>query len=233
MRARLGTIAITAACLMACAPEGPTAIVVGSMIPDEDCVVSSDSTFLLKGVYDISPGLQNQCSSSYNMSLLVNSYLIRRGSPNGAPSPVRAEPNVLRITEATVGLLQVDDTPFAFPGLPNPFRVTTFATVPPSEFEEPGSGIALVEVIPSFYARHLTTIGQQRGTLVAAVKLFGETTGGVEVEFAEYRFPVQLCDGCLTLCRGDLEPTELEDLLEGQCIDNAGADGRPCIQNCP
>lgn len=232
MRARLGTIAITAACLMACAPEGPAAIVVGSMIPDEDCEVSSDSTFLLKGVYDVNAGQGNQCSNSYNMNLLVNSYLIKRGSPTGSPSPLRAEPNVLRITEATVSLLQVDDSAFPFPGLPNPFRVTTFATVPPSEFEDPGAGVALVEVIPSFYARHLAMLGQQRGTIVAAVKLFGETTGGVEVEFAEYRFPIQLCDGCLTLCREAFMASELEDLLDGQCADNAGADGRPCIQTC-
>lgn len=236
MGAKLGMIAMTAACLLACAPEGPAAIVVGSMIPDDECVVSADSTFLLKGSYDVSAGVRDQCNSSYNMALLVNSYLIRRGSPTGSPPTLRAEPNVLRITEASVELLQVNGVRFPFnmttPALPNPFSVTTFAMVPPSELEDPGAGIALVEVIPSFYAPQLMQLAGRGGTVVAAITLFGETTGGVEVELAEYRIPIQLCNGCLTVCREDLDLTQLEDLVEGTCNDNASADGRYCIQNC-
>lgn len=232
MCSKLGAIAMVAACLVACAPEGPTAIVVGSMIPDEECAVSSESIFLLKGSYDVSPGGAGFCRRSYNMNLLVNSYLIARGSPRGNPPTVRAEPNVLRITGASVGLLNVDDSLFPFPSLPNPFSVVTFATVPPSEQLEPGAGVALVEVIPSHYAQHLEVLGGGGGTLVAEITLFGETTGGVSVELAEYRFPIQLCDGCLTFC--GLSSSDAEDLREGQCADNAGADGRACIQlTCP
>lgn len=231
MCAKLGAIAMVAACLVACAPEGPTAIVVGSMIPDEECAVSSESVFLLKGSYDVSAGITRACQRSYNMNLLVNSYLIRRGSPQGSPSPARAEPNVLRITEASVALLNVDDTPIAFTDLPNPFSVTTFAIVPPADQGEPGSGIALVEVIPGHYSTQMQALGTRRATLVAEVKLFGETTGAVGVELAEYRFPIQLCNGCMTVC--GLSASEAEDLREGQCADNAGADGRFCIEAPP
>lgn len=237
MGAKVGTIAMAAACLMACAPEGPTAIVVGSLLPDDACVVSPESTFLLKGVFDASLGTTrgvNECTASYNMAVLVNSYLIRRGSPRGSPPPVRAEPNVLQITRAEVSLLQVDDSLFPFPNLPNPFSVTTYATVPPAEADAPGDGVALVEVIPSFYKAHLAEIGRTRGTLVAAIKLFGSTTGGVTIEFAEFRFPIQICNGCLTLCRNALEPADLDDLLDGTCRDNSGSDGRLCIRElCP
>jgi len=232
MGAKVGTIAMIAACLIACAPEGPTAIVVGSLLPDEACVVSPESTYLLRGTFDASLG-GNECTASYAMAVLVNSYLIQRGSPNGTPSPVRAEPNVLQITRAEVALLQVNDALFPFPNLPNPFSVTTYATVPPAESGDPGEGVALVEVIPSFYKTHLAELGNTRGTLVAAIKLFGETTGGVTVEFAEYRFPIQICNGCLTVCRNDFEPADLDDLLDGTCRDDSASDGRPCIrENC-
>lgn len=229
MCAKLGAIAMVAACLVACAPEGPTAIVVGSMIPDEECAVSSESTFLLKGSYDVNPGIGDSrpCERSYNMNLLINSFLIRRGSPQGNPPPVTAEPNVLRITEASVSLLDPDDTLIPF-GRPNPFGVTTFAIVDPADQGEPGAGIALVEVIPSFYASSLLSRGNSGATIVAEIKLFGETTGGVSVELAEYRFPIQLCNGCMTLC--GLTDSQLEDVTDGKCNDNAGADGRACIQ---
>lgn len=234
MGAKLVSIATVAACLLACAPEGPTAIIVGSLIPDEDCIVAPESAFLLKGRYDVSVGVTGQCNASYNMAMLINSYLIKRGSPAGNPSPARAEPNVLQITRAEVSLLRVDDSLVPFPGLPNPFSVTTYATVPPAEFEDPGSGVALVEVIPSFYKTQLRTLGLGRNldTVVAAVKLFGETTGGVQVELAEYRFPIQLCEGCYTVCGDTLEPEDLDKLTDGVCADNAAADGRACIQNC-
>lgn len=240
MGAKVGTIAMVATCLMACAPEGPTAIVVGSLLPDDACVVSPESTFLLRGTFDASLG-GGECTASYAMAVLVNSYLIRRGSPLGSPPPASAEPNVLQITRAEVSLLQVNDTLFPFgtntpdpaDDLPNPFSVTTYATVKPAEGGDPGEGVALVEVIPSFYKSYLMALGSTRGTLVAAIKLFGETTGGVTIEFAEYRFPIQICSGCLTICRNSFEPADLDDLLDGTCRDNSASDGRPCIrENC-
>lgn len=234
MGAKLVSIATAAACLFACAPEGPTALVVGSLIPDADCIVAPESAFLLKGRYDVSVGTTGQCNASYNMNMLVNSYLIRRGSPKGDPSPARAEPNVLQITSAEVSLLRVDDSVIPFPNLPNPFSVTTYATVPPAEFAEPGSGVALVEVIPSFYKTELRArgLGRNVDTVVAAVTLFGTTTGGVEIQLSEYRFPIQLCEGCYTVCGDQLEPDALDKLTDGVCPDNAGADGRACVQNC-
>jgi hypothetical protein len=221
--------------LSACAPEGPSAFVTFNVPPDSSCTVSPDAmggVFLPNGLYDISPGgngLGDTCESPYYVNLLVNSYL----RSNRDEDLGRAEPNILQIHSAEVRLMDVAKRTILFdrvsPALPNPFLVTTNNSLAPSQGDSPSTGIASVEAIPLPYAEQLDSFtGSQ---ILAEIQIFGTTTGDVDVDFKPFIYPIEICDGCLTTCLQDVLDVGLtiEEVVGDGCPDNAGADGRTCI----
>lgn len=61
--------------------------------------------------------------------------------------------------------------------------------------------------------------------------LHGETPGGQPVEAQVFRYPVELCEWCLTNCATvfvNADETR-EEILGDACDDDAGADGRVCF----
>jgi hypothetical protein len=214
--------------LSACAPEGPTGFVTGSLVPDGECIYSSGgTTFQSVGHYDISPGAEGACDVPYRIHLQLNSYL----RENGDRDLGRAEPNILRVHSAEVRLMNLQRQTLAFtdenPPLPNPFLVTTNGILMASEGSEPTKGVAAIEVIPVAYAPYLRQFRNDQ--IIAEIQVLGTTTGDVDIEMQPFRYPIEICEGCLTVCAGALDPMMLglED-LEG-CQDNAGADGRVCF----
>lgn len=237
MRRSLPLLSLWIACLVltACAPEGPSGFVTYNLMPDQDCVVSPDiggNLFIPIGRYDIAPGYNgrgNFCDQPYRLNLLVNSYL----RPNADPTLGRAEPNVLQLKEAEVRLMDITGATLAFdranPPLPNPFIVTTANSLFPTEGETPSTAVATVEVIPSAYAPYLNNfVGKQ---IKVEVQIFGTTTGDVNVDLKPFVYTINICDGCLTMCRALLRRDLTEDEIYGSgvCRDNAGADGRMCV----
>jgi len=197
---------------------------VGNLLPDQSCTVDSNSTFLLKGSYDV--GAPAGCDASYQVRLLVQSFLVSPGLPDGA---VGIAPNAVQVTNAVVALLDASGSAVNVGTQPNPFSVSTAATIPAAQFQQPGSGVALVEVIPSSYRPFLAELAALRGTIVAEVALTATKVDGTRVDPEPFLFPIELCAGCLTSCESAFTPQELNDLLEGTCRDNPGADGRFCI----
>ena len=89
-----------------------------------------------------------------------------------------------------------------------------------------------MEVIPVDYAAQLRDSMFVGGPILAEIRIFGTTTGDKDVEFRPFDYPIELCDGCLTLCaRADIRDRMLDeaDFSDGQCQDNSGQDGRICI----
>jgi len=225
--------------LSACAPEGPSAFVTFNVPPNGSCVVSPDTgnnVFRPFGLYDISPsgngaGKSGFCERSYVLNLLVNSYL----RSNSDETLGRAEPNILQINGAEVELMSLDKATISFEDsdgnvlLPNPFLVTTNNSLFPSKGDQPSVGIAAVEAIPVTYASFLAEfVGDQ---ILAKVSIYGTTTGDVDVDFKPFIYPINICDGCLSVCARVLGMSDLtpEDVYGDECPDNAGADGRACI----
>jgi hypothetical protein len=222
--------------LSACAPEGPSAFVTFNIPPNGSCVVSPDSTvFRAYGLYDISPGGNgrgNYCEKPYILNLLVNSYL----RSNSDDTLGRAEPNILQIHSAEVRIMSLDKVTLEFtdsdPPLPNPFLVTTNNSLFPARGDTPSMGIASVEAIPVAYAPYLS--GFTGDQILAEVQIFGTTTGDVDVDFKPFVYPIQICDGCQTLCASQLVEADgttrsVEDVYGEACPDDAGADGRICL----
>lgn len=222
--------------VVGCAPEGPTAFITASVDPDAMCVVQPVDQFNSSGLFDISdgpPGGSGQCSDrSYFVGLVVNSYL----RSNQDMDLGRAEPNVLQLHSAEIRLTTVDGRTIVFadadPPLPNPFLVTTAASLFPTTGTDPSRVGLWIEVIPSAYAPFLSDfVG---GKMLAEIQIFGRTTGDVDVDLAPFKYPIRICDGCLMWCleRDIKEPNlTIEDIEGNGCVDNAGADERPCIDD--
>lgn len=223
-----------ASLLAGCAPEGSSAYVSQNIPLDNECIASPDSdVFLAVGDYDIAAALNRTdvCRRSYFMHLLVNSNL--KSNANDATG--RAEPNVLQITDAEVRLIDVEQQALIpFDGrveLPNPFRVKANNTLPPTTGRDPQTGVVAIEAIPVGYDEQLGDYVDKQ--ILAEVQIFGTTLGDVDIDFKPFQFPVRICEGCLTACRGDFEEGATPDEIHGEsCPDNGAQDGRLCVVNC-
>jgi hypothetical protein len=225
---------VVAVSLAACAEEGPTAYVSVNVPPDGECVTSPTSeVFLPRGTYDISPGADGACANPYVLNLVVNSNLRQ----NQRASTGRAEPNVLQLHSAEVRLMDVEKNTLELVRtaggettvLPNPFRVTTGNSLPPTQGtdSEPTRGLASLEAIPLDYAPFLEAYAG--GQILAEVQVFGTTLGDVDVDVKPFVYPIRICDGCLTRCLGDIPVDVLPDVYGDLCADNVAADGRICV----
>ena len=237
MRRVLVTFSSLICLFAACAPEGPSAYVSVALPVPQSCIVTPDSdVYLAVGQFDIANGADydagrksTACQKSYYLHLLVNSNL--KSNANDATG--RAEPNVLQINEAEVELIDIEQQatiPFdakADP-LPNPFRVKVNNSLPPTTSSEPSKGVVAVETIPSGYNSQLRDyIGKQ---ILAEVQIFGTTIGDIDIDFKTFSFPIHICEGCLTRCGADFDEGSSQDEIYGDnCPDNAGADGRICV----
>ena len=225
-------VAVQAACTLAsqtgvggasgnAALDEPTAYVSFNMPPDGDCLTSSDGDiFLSKGTYDISPGLApdgaDNCANSYFINLKVE----------GAPPTTR-------FNQARVRLMTVDGETLDFGQmLPNPFNAVVAATV--ESTAQDGTTVAVVafEALPDVYAAFLGAL--VGATIILEIDLSGSTSDDADVNVRYFQFPLEICDGCLTMCLYDdilnrmLTP---DDVLDGKCDDVSlsGQDGRVCI----
>jgi len=219
----LSCVAVIGACTASIASD--SLAVVGVLSPDDACIVSPDNNPIVRGEFDISES--PECTASYAVAIEIE-------NPIRGPKPRTDRPdcsiNNLQITSARITLLREDESLVDVGDMPNPFTVTTYATVPmAASASELGMGVALVEVIPTAYRPQLRSLAEAGETIIAVMELSGETTGGQSVQLDEYRFPIDLCVGCLTLCRNSLSPEDLADLTAGICQDNSGSDGRLCI----
>jgi hypothetical protein len=172
------------------------------------------------GMFDIahnpSGGSSTQseyCSNPYTMNLVVDSM----------------SDDLILFDEAAVTLRDVETGDMiAFDALskqlPNPYKVLASGRIARGAEE----GVVPVAVIPSNYRDQFDAfVG--RGISVE-VRLSGVARSGGRVSTQAFRFPVMICKGCLTHCSSDFpEGSSDTDIYGDSCIDNAGADGRICV----
>jgi hypothetical protein len=201
-------VAGLAATSVACTETNSTIFIRQVVVPeDEECVYEPDpsGTFLLEGTYDFAiPDSLGSDQPGYFGALLVGNQLQKRG-----------DADTLRNETGRVQLYEIEVQVFSFDGaLLSEYSQPTSGFIDPANGTEPGYGVTggtLVDPVAIDAVRN-SAFPTQR--VVSRVKIFGTTTGGEDVETAEWDFPVTVCEGCI----GCIEPESCEDDKEGSCL---------------
>lgn len=173
------------------------------------------------GVLDVMLALQ------YRAALLVGNQLV----PRGATDMGRAETARVAMTDAEVHV-----------EIPGVGEITSF-TVPgngfadPSQGGEPGWGIFMTILVDTASATVLRdsvlrAAGDSRLSefvrVVASVKVFGQTLGGQKVESGVFKFPIEVCYGCLVSFPSDAnDPALAND--QPNCKKEGTSTSQPCL----
>jgi hypothetical protein len=154
------------------------------------CSYTPDPTqaFLSEGVLDVA------VRSSYSANLLVGSQL----SPRGDQLNVRSETNRAHVNGAVVRVTGADGS---FMG---EFTSVTSGFVDPGLNNQASFGIAQVTLLDASTSARIGVQGTDSRLVIANVKVFGQTLGGVDLESGEFQFPIRICNGCLVdFSKGD------------------------------
>ena len=206
-----------------CGPNG--AFTSAVLAPDQDCTTSPDNATIAIGRLDVSSGFRDTGETGCAFRDYVASFLVYSCLP-GVDDTLQIHSAEITLRTEDNSIIEFDraDAPLA-----NPFLVTSNATLFPMRGNAPRAGVATVEIVPGAYADQLDGLDGEK--ILADVQLFGATLGGTDVELRSFVFPIEICLGCFTICGGHLDPETSEDEIYGQgvCRDQAGADGRICI----
>jgi hypothetical protein len=122
-------------------------------------------------------------ASDYTAALLVGNQIVERGSKE----QLRTETSRVSLKGAEVTLENLKGAQLAAP-----FSSTATGFVDAADGTDPSITVMYATLIPASLAQDLPP-----GTLVAKVRVFGDTLGGEDVESGELSFPIEICDGCL------------------------------------
>jgi len=185
--------------------------IAANLPPNDSCLVTADQDIrLLRGLYDLAYRNSGGQPSNYVIAPLLTSYL----STNALE--FQAEQSNIQVTNFDITLLLQDGSLPVLPeGLVNPYRVDTSAIIPGNE-QGGGSSdeVAAAIGIPASYQDALRAAVAQSGftSVLLDIRAVGTTFGGFTQTSAPFRWPVDLCEGCLEIC------TATPDELDGSCI---------------
>lgn len=176
-----------------CADNETTVFIRNVIVPNQDCSVTPDPG----GLFYPTGFLDAAFARRYHASLLVGNSLVPRGDDNR----LRTETSRVRLERAEVRVLDANEAPVSrTDGSAAAFSVPIAGFIEPGGAGEPGFGIASVVLlddatVDSLAAQLKTSGGIQ--TLLTEVRVMGTSLGGVEVETPPFRFPIDVCFGCL------------------------------------
>ena len=122
-------------------------------------------------------------ASDYNAALLIGNQITERGSRE----QLRTETSRVSLKGAEVQLESVKGEELA-----PAFSSTATGFVDAASGTDPSIAVMYATLIPASVAG-----GLPLGTVVAKVRVFGDTLGGEDVESSELSFPIEVCEGCL------------------------------------
>lgn len=158
---------------------------------------------------------------TYSSTLLVSNQLIPRGDANST----RAESNRVHINGAVVRVSDPNG------GAIGEFTSLGSATIDPQVNNAPSFAPVNVDAIdPPTMAKIAEGLAAGQSKLVVAnIKAFGRTLGGVDVESGEFQFPIRVCNGCLvSFASGDDPATPGVDCNLPLAEGGGGQTSLPC-----
>jgi len=184
--------------------------IVANLPPDDSCVLSADQdSRLLRGLYDLSYRAVGGEPRDYVIAPLLQSYLVTNALE------FQGEQMNLQVDNFDITILLPDGTIPTLPdGLVNPYRVDTSAVLPANELGAFSQEVAAAIGIPGSYGDALLALAAATGfqSVLLEIRAGGTTFGGFSQRSAPFRWPVDLCEGCLgAVC-------ETADELDESCF---------------
>ncbi len=210
-----------------CTDDNPGFFVRGVLAPPAAagggaCLYTADPTAAMigSGVLDVA------FISSYTPAILVGNQLIARADP----SVPRVDTSRIVIQGSVVNLTDLAGNDI------RSFTTLASGVIEGSAGSSPGYGVMSTSLLDPDAANALRSSIPLRGTkgVVAKFKVFGRTVGGVDVETAEFQFPITVCNGCLV----SFPPDSVDVALQQQTgklncsavISATGGVGAPCVR---
>ncbi|MCL2723455.1 MAG: hypothetical protein FWD69_03370 [Polyangiaceae bacterium] len=185
---------VVGAIVPACTTNDQSIFIHGALAPSTNrqngtCIYTNDPTQaeLFEGTLDI--GLRD----NFGAILLVGNQLVARGDPLSN----RAESNRVHINGAVVTVTRPDGTEI------NSFTASGVGFADPQNNNTPGYGTVNVTLLDKpTAAMAAASLSQTRPNnmatrVIAHVKVFGTSLGGVNLESGEFTLPIDVCYGCL------------------------------------
>ncbi len=162
-------------------------------VQSPECFVRADAS----GDFRTAGALDVLFADSYSAVLLVGNQLVQRSSRD----QLRTEANRIVLKGAEVRVFDSQEAQLIA------FTVPASGFVDPASGATPGFGLTAATLIPSSLGA--TLFDQlalfESTTVVANIKVFGDTLGGEEIDSAELVYPIVVCKGCLVFKPADLD----------------------------
>jgi hypothetical protein len=176
--------------------------IAANLPPDSSCQVSADQDVrLLRGIYDIS------LTSDYTVVLLLQNYIISNALE------FQGEQANIQVDNYDITLLLPDGSALPVPdGVANPYRVDTNAVLPAAEGTNIPQEVGAATGIPAGYQDLIQAALASTGysSVLLEIRAGGTTFGGFSQRSAPFRWPVDICEGCLQDC--------LNEDLDSSCL---------------
>lgn len=164
-------------------------------VPRDTCEVQASITaeFISRGTID------GVYKPEYHCLALLENQLVAQGDDTKA----RTETSRVSFYEADVQVLTTDQPPQLITrsdGSAAEFSVPINGFADPGSGTDPGLGLADLTLLDYATLKDLTAAAISKGahqTVVASVIVHGRSLGGAELTTNEFKFPVDVCGGCL------------------------------------
>lgn len=227
------TAATTAVMIAACAHNDQSVVILGVAAPPKPndtgvCLFDpATKEQLFSGKVDVA------IAKSYELVLRVENNIVKGANPD----KVKAESNTILLTGATVKLTRPTGETI------DEFTNLSSATVKAAQGSTPTPGVMKAVAISPKAAQILHDEIRRRDAevvVIANIKVFGRTLGGIDVESNEYPFPITVVRGkyinfaCAPAgartCAGTTPPTDAKDACKAGCV--LGQDTATACQFC-
>lgn len=218
---KLGTFLGALLLLCGCVDnDGPAVFISGNLSPTDACEYAPGNAFVAEGALNVDRAVAYFIHPEYNGQL----------RSRGSDAPLRADPNGMQIEGAEIELQSAAGDALSLAGLPNPFvvPVSTYIASTPDPSSTSKSAGSIQAVPPPYVTALRDVVGPGCGdvqVVLAKVRVFGTTIGGVDVESGDWSWPITLCRGdCLVACSTDPAVADVESTCcgygqDGLCID--------------
>jgi len=204
----------------ACADDDGSIFIHSALAPPtsrtgNSCTYTADPTqpALAQGLLDVG------ARDTYLVQLLVGNQMIQRGDPT-AP---RAESNRVHLDGAVVRVTDEKGADLSS------FTSVASGFVDVSSGNQPSYGFAGLTALDANATKNLNVATGGIKLVIANMKVFGKTLGGVDVESAEWAFPIRVCNGCLIDFTAGTDPAISAQNCKNKSSTTTSTDTQPCV----